>query len=484
MLLDTAPWVTVTIDPRTQRGRNVTTGDMTRAEREQPVDPAAHDVRAHRLQQCRPMRTARAPQRSMRQRRVSIIAIGIVLAAACSTDDDATGNTAGTPASETPPATTDTVTTAPTTEPATTASGPAAPSTEPTVAPTAPPTSAAELALAEFGDYRVGVATITVDDPAGTRPLTVDVWFPLAEDAGELAPQEYTLLPGVFYRSPDAVAADSAAIATGPFPLVVYSHGSGGLRYLHSAYTEFLASHGYVVAAPDHTGNTALERLAGAPFDRDRIAFDRPNDVRRVIDALVDPAHPTAGAYASEVDGDRIAVTGHSFGGFTAVAVATGVTNPIGNVPPDERIDAIIPLAPALSTELLPDAELATLDVPMLIVVGADDTTTPVDPNVTRLWDTTTNEPAYRVELVAGEHQSFTDICAYQETVPTLPDVPQIVVDTIDEFALEGCAEGDMDDARVNELTGTYALAFLAEVFDGADPITAEPPDDVTFAAR
>lgn len=412
-----------------------------------------------------------------------------LVAAACSGDERA--DTTATPAATTTPATTappstesptSTTTTAPTTTgaPATTQPTTTAPAT------TAPATTAApaEWQPAGPGEYEVGVTTITLDDPAGVRPLTVDVWFPIADtvDIALLSPQQYTLFPGTYYESPNAFGADSAAIAEGPFPLIVYSHGSSGLRYIHSAYTEVLASHGYVVAAPDHTGNTTVDLLAGTRAEPVQVAVDRPADVERVIDALVDTAHPTAGPYSTHVDAERVVVTGHSLGGFTSIALVTGFTGPLGELPPDDRIDAIIPLAPAVSDVLLTDERLAAIDVPMLVVVGADDVTTPVDPNVTRLWDLSTSTPGYRVELVAGEHQTFTDMCAYQRTLPTLPTleaVPQIVIDTIDDFAEQGCAEGDIDDVRANEITTTYALAFLAEVFDGGDPITTAPDDAV-----
>ena len=414
----------------------------------------------------------------MRHPSVLLVALGLLAAACSSGADDAVDGAATTsaPATTVSPATIEPVTT--TTEPATT-------TTEPGTTAPAPTTVAADpLELAGAGPYAVGVATITLDDPAGERPLTVDVWFPLSDAASALPLQRYTLLPGVYYESPSAFAATAPDAAAGPFPLVVYSHGSGGLRYIHSAYTESLASHGYVVAAPDHTGNTALDRLAGATADSPQIAFDRPTDVGRVIDAFVDPAHPTAGGYAAHVDPERVAVTGHSFGGYTAVAVATGMSNAVGSVPADERVDAIVPLAPALSDTLITDDLLAGLELPMLVVVGTDDVTTPVDPNVTRLWDLTTNAPAYRVELVAGEHQTFTDLCSYQEVLPSLDGVPQTVIDVIDDFAVEGCSPGDMPLDRANELLATYAAAFLAEVFEGGPPITAVAPDDVEFLSR
>jgi predicted dienelactone hydrolase len=412
--------------------------------------------------------------------RLAVPLVGALLAAGCASGDD---TAVGSSASTTEAAPTATEPTAPPTTdaPVVTTTEPA-PTTTPAPATTEP--AAPDLELIGPGPYEVGVATIVVD-PDGDRPLTVDVWFPLAADATGLALQRYTLLPGVYYESPTAVAATPDLLAADEsFPLVVYSHGSGGLRYIHSSYTEALASHGYLVAAPDHTGNTAVDRLVGAEFAGDLTAFLRPNDVSRVIDAFTDPAHPAAGPWAARVDADRIAVTGHSFGGFTSVAMVTGFSNANGTFDADGRVDAIIPLAPATGPALLADEVISLVDVPMMVIVGTDDVTTPVQPNVTRLWDLNDNSPAYRAELVAGEHQTFTDLCAYTRFLPQLADVPQAIIDTIESFAVEGCSDGDIDDGRAAELTNTYAIAFLDEVFRGGDPILASHPGDVLFQSR
>lgn len=437
-----------------------------------------------------------------RPRSVTPLALLAVLAACSSSGDDAAPSAdvdraatrESTPGTTGPPTITPATSTPQTATPATTAPGTTAPET------TAPPstdvatTVAPETTVAETidweptdeGAYEVGVATITLDDPV--RPLTVDVWFPLDAgiDVSALAPQQYTLLPGVYYESPDAFAATAEQIDTADtFPLIVYSHGSGGLRYIHSSYAEGLASHGYVVAAPDHAGNTVLDQLANAQDSPAEIGFNRSGDVRRVIDAMVDQADPAAGGYAARVDPEQVAVTGHSVGGSTTIASVTGFSNELGDIAPDGRVDAIVPIAPALGGTS--DDQLAAIDVPMMIVVGTDDITTPVDPNVIRLWDLTTDSPAYRVELVAGEHQTFTDICAYQDAVSTLPDIPEIVTSTIDEYAVEGCSPGDIDSARAVDLTNTYVLDFLAQVFDDGppiDPTVVATPADVIFDAR
>ena len=182
------------------------------------------------------------------------------------------------------------------------------------------------------GPYGVGTQTITVAADHRGFELIVDVWFPLA--AGATAdPARYAFVTGDYFDSPQALAAgfDQASDA-GPFPMVVYSHGSGGLRFIHSDYTETLASHGYVVVAPDHAGNTAVERVLGNADPSDVIAYNRPLDVTAVIDGAL--ADRFVGPL---VDAESIAVTGHSFGGFTTYAVAAGTDNPNGVTPVDPR---------------------------------------------------------------------------------------------------------------------------------------------------
>jgi predicted dienelactone hydrolase len=317
------------------------------------------------------------------------------------------------------------------------------------------------------------------------------VWFPI-DDAGDAPLHQYTLIPGVYYESPFAVSADPSQIADqGPYPLVVYSHGSGGLRYIASSYTEAIASNGYIVAAPDHTGNTAADRLLGAEAEFDVNALNRPNDVEAVINAMLDPTSTETAGFVASVDPDSIAVTGHSFGGFTTMAMAGGYTNALGSFTPDPRVDPLIPLAPASgdgSGRLLSDADLEAITVPMLLMVGTNDQVTPIDPNVTRPWDLASSAPLYRVELVDAGHQSFTDLCDYQTFLPTLGDaVPAAVTETITSQAGEDCGPAAMPIVRVDELANSFAVAFLESIFRGGEMITdqtAVMPDDVVFMAR
>ena len=120
-------------------------------------------------------------------------------------------------------------------------------------------------------------------------------------------------------------------------------------------------------------------------------------------------------------------------------------------------------------------------------MVGTNDQTTPVDPNVERPWELSNSEPRYRVDLVDGQHQTFSDFCAYQQSVPLLPDVPPLIIDTINAYAEEGCAPDDMPIERAHELQNTFAIAFLDSIFRGGemiDPTVVAIPDDVIYAVK
>ncbi len=171
--------------------------------------------------------------------------------------------------------------------------------------------------------------------------------------------------------------------------------------------------------------------------------------------------------------------------------MASGYANALGTFEADPRVDAIVPLAPATGDEsgrqLLSDDDLAAITVPALVMVGTNDRTTPATPNVERPWELSSSEPRYRVDLVDGQHQTFSDVCAYQQSVPLLADVPPLILDTINAYAEEGCSPGDMPIDRAHELRNTFAIAFLDSVFRGGemiDPAAVAIPDDVIYAVK
>jgi len=309
-----------------------------------------------------------------------------------------------------------------------------------------------------LGPWAVGRATFEVVDPTrDDRTLAVDAWYPVDDaDAGG-PPSVYDLL---FTGLPSEVAFDAPPpSAGGPFPLVAFSHGSNGIRFQSFFLTEHLASHGFVVVAPDHVGNTALDILApGTPFE----TRDRPLDVSLVIDAMLGRSATPGDDFEGRIDADRIGVAGHSFGGFTTLAMVTGFQD----VPPDPRVRAIMPMSPASS--ILSDAQLASIGVPTLLVGGTVDTTTPIDPQTTRPWSLIPARPRYRVDVIDAGHNSFTDICILADALIDAGIPPNIL-----EFLLgnleEGCSPDLIPIERAQEITNLYATAYLKRNLAG-DP--------------
>lgn len=420
-----------------------------------------------------------------------VLIVVSLVAAACggSGDDDAADISTTEAPTTTAPASTTSTTAPATTVPATTVApattaAPATTSAPTTVAPaTTLPTHDDDLAALELigdGPYEVGSFNVLLNGIETGRPIAVQVWYPLAPGA-TAEPIRYTFITGDYYESPravDLIADDVNTSADGPFPLVVYSHGSGGIRFIHSDYTEVLASHGHVVVAPDHIGNTAVEQFLGTEDDREIIAFNRVADITLTLDTLLSGDRGLE-AIAAIVDPERIAVTGHSFGGFTAYGIAAGFENSAGAVPADPRVKAIIPLAPAVGARsgpaLLSDDDLARVTVPALVIVG------------NRAWESTNSSPHHRLELVAADHQSFTDVCDYLTAFNAGQPVTDPVRSIIETFGEAGCGEGQMPIERVQELTNTFALRFLDSVFGNGemvDPTLTSAGADTIYRSR
>lgn len=164
------------------------------------------------------------------------------------------------------------------------------------------------------------------------RALDVTVWYP-AENVN-LAKEEvdYTYRPLLLrpVTVPGHAIADAyPAYRGGPHPLVIVSHGTDMNRFNLNYLSEHLASHGFVVMAANHTGNATGD--AQFPFQdyTDSIAaamVHRPRDIQRQIDYAKELASK-GGALPGLIDPEHIAVVGHSYGGYTALAAAGARVN-------------------------------------------------------------------------------------------------------------------------------------------------------------
>lgn len=333
------------------------------------------------------------------------------------------------------------------------------------------------------GEYAVGRRSITVTDPAREgRSFPIDIWYPVdPADTADATPSEYSLAPGLGYTSSTAWA--DAPVAEGEFPLVVYSHGGGGFRWIATFYTEFLASKGYVVVAPDHPGSTAVDQLTGAAVDREKNAFLRPADITLTLDSVL-AANTTEGdPLEGSMNDSKIALSGHSWGGYTSVATVAGHTNSLGSTTPDDRINSLILMAPY--TEMISDEELQKVDVPVLVVSSTLDKSTPIETNTERPAELMPGRPLVRVDIDGGAHTSFTDVCKLRDAVATIPDIPEAVSTRLNEGAEEACGANAMPIGEIQQIVNSYSVAFLADTLQGSTEFNAmleciAPPEKTT----
>ncbi|MEC7774518.1 MAG: alpha/beta fold hydrolase [Planctomycetota bacterium] len=287
-----------------------------------------------------------------------------------------------------------------------------------------PVLSAAGKDYSAPGSYPVGVRTLVLVDQdredsysGGLRTLVTEVWYPAVESARSAKKTTFSEFFGKYQAEAGqfvdhfggklsevesrfrCAGVRGAALRQGVFPLLVFSHGNGGIRHQNIFQVEHLASHGYIVVSADHTGNAGLAPLpSGAlPYDRSgrgRSARNRPRDVSFLITELL-RRNAQAGSWLHKsLDGERIGLLGHSFGGFTVCKVAEA----------DRRVKAILPMTVGYGRKT---------SVPMLLMLGEKDRTMGAAGNaVARLYYQGCEGPKHLVSLKRGGHFSFTDMDA------------------------------------------------------------------------
>src|SRR5262245_20784773 len=83
------------------------------------------------------------------------------------------------------------------------------------------------------GPWRVGVRTVTLTDPSrSNRRFDVDVWYPVDPANGDGSSNTYKL-DSIFgtIASIDSPARRNATPKSGTWPMIVFSHGFGGIRF-------------------------------------------------------------------------------------------------------------------------------------------------------------------------------------------------------------------------------------------------------------
>jgi len=242
-------------------------------------------------------------------------------------------------------------------------------STRPTLLPA--PTGLLAVGRITYDWVDSSRAAFLDDTDAARREILVDVWYPTAVAGGTAGYLPYLsdfripMSDSVARRrfAPEYAAIEAGALRThadegAPVrcpargcPVLIFSHGGGVDRSLYTAQYEDLASHGYVVVAIAHTGDTHRvvfpggRSIGSAPaatppdppewsglprWRRESAQSDaRANqgrrvqrveaaDIRFVLDQMTQLNRASSSPFAAHLDLARVGALGHSAGGMAA----------------------------------------------------------------------------------------------------------------------------------------------------------------------
>jgi predicted dienelactone hydrolase len=273
------------------------------------------------------------------------------------------------------------------------------------------------------GPFGTGYRTLPITYmAAGTgedRTLDIHVWYPTEATTGEHPTYE------VFFDDPISIVDAPLAPPSHPdgYPVHVYSHGNMGFGGASPFLMRYFASHGWVVVAPDHTGNTLSDNVDPRPPS---IYLQRATDVSAVLDWL--EGLPSDDPLYKKAMTERVVLSGHSFGAHTCWAsagasfdmdlVTTQCEASSGPFPGgpcsetelaayaqgvgDARVVGVIPMAGSIDRALFGDQGHTSVTIPVFAMSGTDD---PV--GAEQQFTSTEGVDMTWIDIEGGCHQAF-----------------------------------------------------------------------------
>ena len=149
----------------------------------------------------------------------------------------------------------------------------------------------------------VAMHTYGIWNPASNERFDAAVWYP-AKSFGRSVQRDGRFVP---YGTP-------RHIAEGFYPVILLSHDTASSRFAHNDLAIALASSGFIVIAPTHTGDNINDcsRIYSA-----ELLLERPRQLLRSLETVL-----ASNEFAPYVDESRIGVLGIGFGAITAAQLA------------------------------------------------------------------------------------------------------------------------------------------------------------------
>ncbi len=317
-------------------------------------------------------------------------------------------------------------------------------------------------AIPSAGNYAgPGVWTAGQDwsEITGSRgdTLYVSTWFPSGDVGGDQTYYGWTdwWTEGESYT-------DVSPACDSPRPVMVHSHGNTSLSWEMFWLPEFLATHGWIVLAPDHAGNT----LYDATTSFTELYQRRPRDIQDTYDwLLVESSDPNSEFYGCVDPDDGYFMTGYSFGGYTAYANGGALVNGSQGEPSDDlgdsRVNGIVTFAPWDAYGLLTHGT-SEITAPVLTIGGQRDDT--VGTQYLELHGHIESTPRLLADFSNVGHYSFTPIYCAGEG--------------------DGCGGSYFDQGEFTDLVGTAVIAWAEHtrgVAGALEQIPGDIPGELTW---
>lgn len=261
----------------------------------------------------------------------------------------------------------------------------------------------------------------------------------------------------------------------GEFPLLLFSHGNWSDKDSYNAVINHWVSHGYVVIAPNHFDCCGAVNgiFNSVRYGQLGLIDERMQDLIYLLDNI-QQLEDNLPALKGKIDQQRIAATGHSFGGFSAQQFGGA-----GTFDPDlekfifyrdERIKAIVALSPpGPMFDVITEQSWVAMDKPMLLTTGTWDSNARFWPDwqLHRMsFDTAKPGDNYALVTEGADHYLGNLICRLEREQPPQHDALKMLnaVSTAfldayvkdDTRALEFLKSGTMSD-----LTGGFSQLQL-----------------------
>jgi dienelactone hydrolase len=253
-------------------------------------------------------------------------------------------------------------------------------------------------------------------NPSGSLPLataranngnlTFPSYFGALVDKTSVLPKDSSIENCNVQNCTDGTIVGLPVSKLGPFPLVVVAHGGQGSGIQFSSLGEYLASYGYVVAAPAVTGFRGADFVVGpcAPGQQRPCLGTSTNarafDLSFVITQMIAKNNASADPFYKKINANKIGAWGYSAGATAVQQIVAGTTAGGVPVPKDTRVDAFV--AGGVGALNATTTLAANVTVPSLWLTGTADENRTVALTASYNLVSTANAKAKYLLTIAG----------------------------------------------------------------------------------